>query len=845
MENITVYLRKKVNGIEEGDLISFMFGFADAIPTQSGSSLHIDFDNLSVSLTNLQTLFNTTDYPDKTEFNVYMDRGDRKLGFEMVLSAPRIQSDHTDRAILLHSPVNGGYVAYPFTIYPDNNSDSRPDRTILIFSSYAYIQSALSIRDVANGILNYWKIYAYTMRNEGVYAGALGQYFPIQAVKYYSDTNRTYAEAITQYGSENNWIWLRSGGLMTGYNWYTFLLGQHKVQPFWIDTEDGRKIYLTTVLNDQIWQDDFWVTAVGTADAQAYYNDTKSVVMADYQLGTPLSEIFKTTSDIVPLKNGSSLFLKRVNNDRTWYLVLSKGTYRKEWYLGQWYGRLNVAAGGTLKTPSNQLTYVGLKIDQPPYSRGNSVPSFVLNPRYNDGVVLDDVEGDFTKFYDAGVICPATEVIASYGDDSEAWGFDGVTRVGVLWCDVTISSPTSNSGNYDNWMNECQREDTAYNTQNISNVNSADTWSIVLGISEFEEDDVNTGGGSIGGGGSQGGGQGGFEDSGDDIGFGGIRSGIGDNKLISNWYLGTTGSSQEENNMNEIALFIRTVSTSIGDNTDAFDRIVTLKSICAPMAPTHGPTGGIAIGVTENKSINLSSAQMAKISRYTYHDILQNFTLPEYFGSFLDYEPYTKVQVYLPFSGVHDLNPSEVMGKVLSMRVKLDWITGDILYLIKVNDGNSNSTIYRFNGNCSYDIPLTARDYAGKTGAMMTMVSGAASTVAGIATENPMLIAGGIGALAGGAVKNFGAYPIKMKGNFTGNVGFLDVQRPYLIVTRPKQVIAEDYAQTFGWPSHQSIRLSKITGFVKVEECHWQGLSTATEDEIAEIDRIMKSSAIL
>lgn len=66
--------------------------------------------------------------------------------------------------------------------------------------------------------------------------------------------------------------------------------------------------------------------------------------------------------------------------------------------------------------------------------------------------------------------------------------------------------------------------------------------------------------------------------------------------------------------------------------------------------------------------------------------------LPKY-NDFRDYEPYTKLSIYLPYYGEIELPILEVMNKYIQFRLNIDFLTGQAAYIIGVNDNQVNSQI--------------------------------------------------------------------------------------------------------------------------------------------------------
>lgn len=68
----------------------------------------------------------------------------------------------------------------------------------------------------------------------------------------------------------------------------------------------------------------------------------------------------------------------------------------------------------------------------------------------------------------------------------------------------------------------------------------------------------------------------------------------------------------------------------------------------------------------------------------TIIDLGSIYIKPKY-ESFLDYEPYTTIRLYIPYIGTIELAPSIYMGKTLSIRLVVDYITGAATAVIFAN----------------------------------------------------------------------------------------------------------------------------------------------------------------
>lgn len=240
-----------------------------------------------------------------------------------------------------------------------------------------------------------------------------------------------------------------------------------------------------------------------------------------------------------------------------------------------------------------------------------------------------------------------------------------------------------------------------------------------------------------------------------------------------------------------------------------------------------------------------------KLSSTLIESTVGPIAVPEYFGSFLDYEPYTAIEIYLPFIGMKSLDASEVIGSSLTLVVRQNVMTGTVTYILRINKNGINSARYSWTGDCAIPIPLSATSYAGviqgiKNGVLQTS-GGVTALAGGIASGNPATAVGGGVAMANGIFELATAGQkkhIEHTSGLSGVGGAYACMRPFLSITRPKMSLPTSYVQDKGMPSNISARLGDLTGFTQVDTIHMTGLSGATDEERAEIEELLKTGVI-
>lgn len=224
-----------------------------------------------------------------------------------------------------------------------------------------------------------------------------------------------------------------------------------------------------------------------------------------------------------------------------------------------------------------------------------------------------------------------------------------------------------------------------------------------------------------------------------------------------------------------------------------------------------------------------------------------------FWGSALDYSPYTHVEIFLPFIGIRKLSTEDVMNSTIGVKYAINVLSGECVAYIKCGQ----SVLYHFNGNCKQKIPLTGTSSDALKSNLQSIVSTAGAAVggtglmgAGVAAVGagsaaaPALVAGGVAisaasAVAGSKVKH------ERAGDISGAAGIMDDFIPYLIIHRPKQSLAKGYNQFKGYPSNISSKLGNCKGYTEVEHVHLKGISGATDRELSDIEMLLKTGVII
>ncbi len=289
--------------------------------------------------------------------------------------------------------------------------------------------------------------------------------------------------------------------------------------------------------------------------------------------------------------------------------------------------------------------------------------------------------------------------------------------------------------------------------------------------------------------------------------------------------------------------------------SDPMDCILGLSVV-----PVSVPTSGVqdvAIGnIPTGVSMNVASQQYIEVDCGTVSFTKQSMNW--HFGSYLDYEPYTKIAIYLPYVGVHQLNTDDIMGRTIQVVYHIDILTGSCIAFVKCGD----SVLYQFNGACASNIPVNSLNYASTIENAIRIAVNIGTTVATAGASAPLSMAGeGISAgvrtaqnvsrgvsMAGATAE--GALSMKpsigRSGSLGGTTGLMGTQYPYLIITRPRLCKPKNQNFFKGYPSFIQTTVSKLIGSGYTEfDTIIIASSYLTDEEESELESIMKGGIYL
>lgn len=264
--------------------------------------------------------------------------------------------------------------------------------------------------------------------------------------------------------------------------------------------------------------------------------------------------------------------------------------------------------------------------------------------------------------------------------------------------------------------------------------------------------------------------------------------------------------------------------------SNPMDAIISLAYY--PIVPTSEQTGEIKLGAF---SSGVTGVRVVKSMFQTLD--CGTVAISRYFNNFLDFAPYTKISIYLPFIGVVPLNVDDIMGGKIRVEYRVEFMTGSCIASIYVSNVRetmlNEALLYQYSGNVAMQIPLSGANYSS---VYAGVIGGLATTISAFATGGASLATGAL------AIKQAtsGKEQIQRTGSLGGNSGMLGIMKPYLIIERPIVSSPDTYSHLLGKQSNSSTLIGNLAGYTELENFDLTGVD-CTDVERDELKQILQT----
>lgn len=312
---------------------------------------------------------------------------------------------------------------------------------------------------------------------------------------------------------------------------------------------------------------------------------------------------------------------------------------------------------------------------------------------------------------------------------------------------------------------------------------------------------------------------------------------------FSNAVMGTLYSLYNKLDLEKIAqwFYNQTEKIDIANNVISLKEIpFSLSTLNIVPLDTDLKIGGV--NVTYNNE-NIKVGQIVSPATTSVSVLFGEFNIPRLSNTFLDYTPYTKYELLLPFAPTPVTLPDWCINKTVRAIFLYDIYTTSCQYVIECN----GERICSVSGIFGVDRPISAQNVALKDASRLSaQVATASSVLGGVMSAST----GNIGGIMSGAIGGVSALSqmiMSGKQNYMYTVGANGdsssiglCHATHLKITRTLSAEDSNFNHVYGRPLCKYKKLSSVTGYTKCDNVNANGLS-CSENEKQMIKRLLET----
>lgn len=312
---------------------------------------------------------------------------------------------------------------------------------------------------------------------------------------------------------------------------------------------------------------------------------------------------------------------------------------------------------------------------------------------------------------------------------------------------------------------------------------------------------------------------------------------------FSNTVMGTLYSLYNKLDLEKISqwFYNQTEKIDIANNVISLKEIpFSLSALNIVPLDTDLKIGGV--NVTYNNE-NIKVGQIVSSATTSLSVLFGEFNIPRLSGTFLDYSPYTKYELLLPFAPTPVTLPDWCVNKTVQAIFLYDIYTTSCQYVIECN----GERICSVSGCFGVDRPISAQNVALKDASRLSAQVATASSVLGGVMSSA---SGNIGGIVSGAVSGVSALSqqiMSQKQNYMYTVGANGdsssvglCHAVHLKITRTLSAEDSNFTHVYGRPLCKYKKLSSVTGYTKCDNVNTTGLS-CSETEKQRIKQLLET----
>ena len=289
--------------------------------------------------------------------------------------------------------------------------------------------------------------------------------------------------------------------------------------------------------------------------------------------------------------------------------------------------------------------------------------------------------------------------------------------------------------------------------------------------------------------------------------------------------------------------------------------IISLMVFPFTIETTQYPDHLLKLGNTEldetgsSKNPKHDDVYVANLEKQTSrYYVIADFTITG--DSFLDYEPYSQYEIYLPYIGWISMSADNILNNRIIVYYIVNYVTG--LSQVTIFDTTNNKILYT--GGCQLGVKLgvntttqrEVNDNRTSNGISLGvgLLTSAVSIIAGAVTYNPVAVAGGVitaGSTVAKFVQNENTNYLRASGSVNSGQAGLYLPQEVRIrktIMKPKNY-NDDYAKLFGKPLNEYRKLNTVHGYTTVGNLHIENIASASRTEHDQLKALLEEGIIL
>lgn len=266
--------------------------------------------------------------------------------------------------------------------------------------------------------------------------------------------------------------------------------------------------------------------------------------------------------------------------------------------------------------------------------------------------------------------------------------------------------------------------------------------------------------------------------------------------------------------------------------------------------PCSIPNAGTATvkswGLDTGVTMNLASNTLVHVD-------CGQLPVPKVYSGYLDYSPYTQVEIYIPYVGFIGLDADDIMGQTLQLHYYIDIISGSAAAKLVISNTSTTTVLGQWSCQVGRQIPVGSRDYNDIINSGIQLVAAAVGAYSGSVIPEVVTDLGDALQYEGGGFNGtrfftqmlragssaiMQAKPNITRGSSIASAsGQLAVQYPYLILKRPVSAKTNGYGALVGYPTFKYGTIGEYKGFVRCHNIKLDNIG-CTDWELSEIFKL-------